>query len=307
MSNNDIGYYEDPENGDGIIRARTTKQIRSWEIPRTMKALEELNKELGRIEFPGIYILFEGEKDKVYIGEAKNIYNRLKTHMSNPEDKIKNWNKALVINDGRPATQSDFNYTVVRKALELYLIKLFKANKYAVVAQGEPQKPNAIQKFLVNSLKEELFFFLLKKNVILKVLEEKGQEEVFGDELKKIVEKSGRKIWKWGRYEAIIDNKKAFIRPGSKKPNKKPKGWQITFRGRKPGSFIDSLQKGDGYLLVSRNGVLLIPLIEIQKVISDKVAYEQDTIDIWIVFAEEKVTLSYKKNTIDVTTFRLIS
>ena len=301
MSNSDIGYHEDPRNSDGIVRARTTKQIRSWEILRTMKALEVLNNELGKIEFPGIYTLFEG-KNKVYIGEAKNIYNRLKTHMANPEDKIKNWSKALVINDGRPATQSDFNDNVVRKALELYLIKLFKANKYAVVAQGEPQKLNAIQKFLVNSLREELNFFLLKKNVIVKILEEKGQEEVFGDELKKILEKSGRKIEEWGRYEAIIDGKKVFIRPGSKKP----KGWQITFRGRKPGSFIDSLQKGNGYLLVSRNGVLLIPLTEVQKVILDKTAYEQDTIDIWIVFAEEKVTLSYKKNTIDVTSFRLI-
>lgn len=302
MSNSDIGYQEDPENSDGIIRARTTKQIRSWEIPRTMKALGVLNIELGRIEFPGIYILFEG-KNKVYIGEAKSIYIRLKTHMSNPEDKIKNWSKALIINDGRPAMQSDFNDTVVRKALELYLIKLFKANKYTVVAQGEPQKLNAIQKFLVSTLREELNFFLLKKNVITKVLEEKGQEEVFGDELKKILEKSGRKIGEGGRYEAIIDGKKAFIRPGSKKP----KGWQITFRGRKPGSFIDSLQKGEGYLLVSRNGVLLIPLTEVQKVILDKTAYEQDTIDIWIVFAEEKVTLSYKRNTIDVTKFRLIN
>ena len=302
MSNSDIGYQEDPENSEGIIRARTTKQIRSWEIPQTMKALEVLNIELGRIEFPGIYILFEG-KNRVYIGEAKSIYIRLKTHMSNPEDKIKNWSKALIINDGRPAMQSDFNDTVVRKALELYLIKLFKANKYAVVAQGELQKLNAIQKFLVRTLREELNFFLLKKNVITKVLEEKGQEEVFGDELKKILEKCGRKIGEWGRYEAIIDGKKAFIRPGSKKP----KGWQITFRGRKPGSFIDSLQKGEGYLLVSRNGVLLIPLTEVQKVILDKTAYEQDTIDIWIVFAEEKVTLSYKRNTIDVTKFRLIN
>ncbi len=67
MSNNDIGYHEDPKNSDGIIRARTTKQIRSWEIPRTMKALEVLNNELGKIEFPGIYTLFEG-KNKVYIG-----------------------------------------------------------------------------------------------------------------------------------------------------------------------------------------------------------------------------------------------
>ncbi len=71
--------------------------------------------------------------------------------------------------------------------------------------------------------------------------------------------------------------------------------------------YYEDPENGDGYLLVSRNGVLLIPLIEVQKVISDKAAYEQDTIDIWIVFAEENATLSYKENTIDVTVFRLIS
>ncbi len=297
----EIGYYEDPRNGDGIIRARTTRQIRSWEIPRSLKVLEVLNNELGKIEFPGLYILFEG-KNKVYIGEAKSIYNRLKSHMTHPEDKIKEWDGAIIINDGRPATQSDFNDSVVRKSLELYLIKLFKANKYTVVAQGEPQKLNAMQKFLVNSLVEELNFFLLKKNLITKVLEERGQEEVFGDELKRILVRAGKKIEKWGKYEAIIDGEKVFIRPGSKKP----KGWQITFRGRKPGSFIDSLHKGKGYLLISRDGVLLIPLKEVQKVIRDDTVYQQDTIDIWIVFTEEKVTLSYKKNKIEVTKFKLI-
>ncbi|MFV9677954.1 MAG: hypothetical protein ACNYVW_09950 [Methanosarcinales archaeon] len=71
--------------------------------------------------------------------------------------------------------------------------------------------------------------------------------------------------------------------------------------------YYEDPENGDGYLIVSRNGVLLIPLVEVQKVILDKSAYEQNTIDIWIVFAEEKVTLSYKENTIDVTVFRLIS
>jgi predicted GIY-YIG superfamily endonuclease len=301
MPDSEIGYYEEPKNSDGIIRARTTKQIRSWEMPRTIKAMETLNDELGRIEFPGIYFLREG-KNRIYVGEAKNIYNRLKTHINNPEDKIKNWDQVLVINDGRPATQSDFNDTVVRKALELYLIKLLKANKYTVVSQGEPQMFNATQRHLVGLLIQELNFFLLKKNVITKILEERGQEEVFGDELKKIIEKSGKKVGEWGKYEATIEGERVFIRPGSKKP----KGWQITFRGRKPGSFIDSLQKGNGYLLVSRNGLPLIPLTEVQKVIKDRSAYEQDTIDIWIVFAEEKITLSYKESTIDIATFRLI-
>lgn len=301
MPDSEIGYYEEPKNSDGIIRARTTKQIRSWEIPRTIKAIETLNDELGRIEFPCIYVLREG-KNRIYVGEAKNIYNRLKTHINNPEDKIKNWDKVLVINDGRPATQSDFNDTVVRKALELYLIKLLKANRYTVVSQGEPQMLNAMQKHSVGLLIPELNFFLLKKNVVSKILEERGQEEVFGDELKKIIEKSGKKVQEWGKYEAIIEGEKVFIRPGSKKP----KGWQITFRGRKPGSFIDSLQKGNGYLLVSRNGVPLIPLREVQKVIKEKNAYDQDTIDIWIVFGEEEVTLSYKESKIDITNLRLI-
>ena len=112
MHYTDIGYNEYPQNGNEIIRARTLKQIRSWEIPRTINALEAFNNELGKIEFPGLYILFE-RKNKVYIGEAKNIYNRLKFHIKNPEDKIKKWSKAIIINDGRPATQSDFNDNVV--------------------------------------------------------------------------------------------------------------------------------------------------------------------------------------------------
>ena len=179
MPNNGVGYHEDPKNGDGIIRARTTRQIRSWEIPRTLRALEKLNEEMGNIEFPGNYILFDNMK--IYVGEAKNIYSRLKTHSTNPDDKIKNWNKALVISDGRPATQSDFNDNVVRLALELYLIRLFKANKYRVVSQGQKTNLNPIQKHITSSLIQELNHFLLKKNIINKVLEDEGLEEVFTD------------------------------------------------------------------------------------------------------------------------------
>jgi hypothetical protein len=301
MTNNEIGYYELPKNSDNIIRSRTTKQIRAWEISRSTKALETLKVELSELDFPGVYILFE-KNNKVYVGEAKSIYERIKTHNKTPDDKIKNWDKALIINDGRPAALSDFNDTVVRKALEFYLIRLFKTNKYTVVSQGEQQILNATQKYAADTLIIELNYLLFKKNFIHKVIEERGQEEVFEDDLKKILEKIGKKIQKWTTYEAIINNEKVFIRPGSKKP----KGWQITFRGRKPGSFIDSLQKGKGYLLVSRNGLLLIPLTEVQKVIKDKNAYKQDTIDIWIVFTDENITLSYKSCSIDVTNYRLI-
>ncbi len=295
MADSEIGYHEDPKNSNGIIRARTTKQIRSWHIPRSIKALEKLNEEMGKIAFPGNYLLFD--QMKVYIGEAGNIYDRLKNHIKNPEDKIKNWDNALIFNDGRPATQSDFNDTVVRLALELYLIRLFKANKYRVVSQGRQTTLNPIQKQTVNSLLQELNYFLLKKNIISKALEKEGLEEIFEDELKKLLTDQGKQIQKWTAYETIVDGQKAYIRPGSLKP----KGWQITFRDR----FLNSLQKGDGYLLVSRDGVLLIPLRTVRKVVKDKAAYQQNTIDVYILFTSEKITLSYKKNTINVTVHKL--
>lgn len=132
-------------------------------------------------------------------------------------------------------------------------------------------------------------------------MEEQGQQQIYLDELKELFQKKRIPVQKWGAYEAIIKGKKAFIRPGSKKK----KGWQITSRGRKPGSFIDCLQRGDGYLIVPRDGVLFIPLTEVQKVIPKSV-FKHDTVDIWIVFTSEKATLSYKRNILNVTEFEML-
>lgn len=74
MVEDDIGYYEHPKNGWGIKRARTTKQLRSWEIARELRSLEAINKEeFGGVAYPAIYILFVG-KNKVYIGEDKRKF-----------------------------------------------------------------------------------------------------------------------------------------------------------------------------------------------------------------------------------------
>jgi len=52
-----FGYHQDLKNGYGIIRARTTGQLRSWDIPRTLKALEVLKKEWGNLEPRIVYII----------------------------------------------------------------------------------------------------------------------------------------------------------------------------------------------------------------------------------------------------------
>lgn len=295
-----LGYSESPKNGTGIIRARTTGQLRIWRIPKTQRAIETLHKEFGEQEFPGVYILFE--KRKVYVGEAKSIYNRLNQHFQTPDEKIKGWDRAIIINDGRIATQSDFNDTVVRKALEYHLNKLLKANKYTVVSQASPQVANPSQQPIINILQGETDHVLIKQNVIEKLLAEKGQEEVHLNELKKILEAKGYEIEesKWGAYEAVVNKKTIYIRPGSKKP----RGWQVTFRDR----FKKALEDATGSLLMPRDGVILVPFSEIKKAIPDSSAFKQNTVDVFIEFKSDgKVFLKYKKSEIDITSFKILS
>lgn len=297
MEETNIGYYEDPKNGESIVRSRTTEQIRSWDFPRSTKALEIFNSELGKIDYPGIYILVESKSNKIYIGEAKSLYLRLKTHNSTPEEKIKNWDRVVIINDGRPANQSDFNDNVVRLELEYYLINLFKANKYKVVAQGAKQTLNALQKVIVTKLVTELNFFLTKKGLIQKLIAVQGQEEVMSDDLKKILKKNNYRITEFKSFEATINDEKVFIRPGSKKN----KGWQVTFRD----VFKKALQDEEGMLLMPRDGILLIPLSEIKKAINDTAAFSKNTIDIFIAFEGDYIKLYFKSNKIDVTSYRI--
>ena len=151
---------------------------------------------------------------------------------------------------------------------------------------------------MIQAFKEEFDFLLMKKNLITKLIEKPGQEEILRDDLKKMLERKGYKLEEWGAYEAVINGVRVYIRPGSKKQ----KGWQITFRDK----FKNTLQKGEGSLLVPRDGILIIPFCEIQKVITDNSKYKQNTIDIYINFKEETVDLTYSTNTIDITQFRLI-
>lgn len=95
MINDDLGYTENPKNGYGIKRSRTTKLIRAWTMNRSLESLHALDEEMGHLDYPGIYVLFEGDR-KVYIGEAKSVVKRLDNHHKTPEDKIKNWDTVQI-------------------------------------------------------------------------------------------------------------------------------------------------------------------------------------------------------------------
>lgn len=299
VDDKDIGYYEELINGFDIVRARTIRVIRSWDFPRSLDALNRINEEFAKAPFPGIYVLFESKASKVYIGEAKKLYDRLKTHMSHPEDKIKNWDRAILVSDGRLSSQSDFNDNVIRHAIEFYLIKLFKLNKFNVVAQGEDQNINSQQKSILKSLFKELDYFLQKKGLISKFVQNKNEEEILNDELRKILKKNNYAISSWSAYEAKINQEHVYIRPGSQKS----KGWQITFRDK----FKNSLENLDGKLLIPRGRIILLPFSELIKVFGEtKEVFSKSTIDIFIEFTNDgEVLLKYKEKIQNITQFAI--
>ena len=193
----------------------------------------------------------------------------------------------------------------IRLTLETYLVNLFKINRYKVTTVSS-RKPSlsSTQKTLTTAFKEEVVLLLTRKSKITKILTERGDDEVYNDEVKKKLEKKGYTIDKWGKLEATVDGQKAFLRPGSNKP----KGWQVTFRGNKPDSFKACLEHGKGFLLMPRGPILLIPLFKLRDFIleNDGEAFNRDTIDIFVRFDEGRMILVYKNTEKDVTRYSIM-
>ena len=173
--NTEYGFFIQPEDKYGIVRISTTHQLRVWMSPRSDYNLDLFAKEMENASTPGIYILMAKKQNRVYVGESTNLYKRLKNHFENPDAKISDWEKVIIITNGRPASMSLFNDSIVRKSLEYLTGRLLKANKYNVVSQFSKQVPSPSQKNISQMIFDELTSLLLKQNIISKPLDEIGQ------------------------------------------------------------------------------------------------------------------------------------
>jgi hypothetical protein len=195
----DFGYLSSPANGLGIVRARTLiGNLRLWDIPRSEQALDIVVEEIGRSPLPGLYMLFdERSEKKVYIGETENLKSRLTTHMKAPDEKIKNWDRAFIINDARNSSHSDMNDENIRLVLEDYLVHTFRLNKYKVAtfSSREPSL-SSTQKTLCESFKQEIIILLTRGSKITKVLMVSKDNERYLDDTKKTLERKGFQVLK---------------------------------------------------------------------------------------------------------------
>lgn len=299
MGREDLGYWSIPANGLGIVRARTLLgNLRLWDFPRSEAALSQVIQEISQAPIPGIYVLIDERPNKrVYIGQTENVFFRLATHIKTPDAKIKNWQRALIFNDGRSAPQSDLTEENIRLALEDYLVRLFKINRYEVVT-STTRAPvlSAQQTILVNAFREEINLLLSHKEKVSRFIFGQPDDEVHLDEVKKMLVQKGHTIQEWGTLYGTIDGQPTIIRPGSKKE----KGWQVTFRGSKS---LAQLKKGSGFLLMPRGKVVFLPLHEIKSLVTatDPHALDRDTVDIFIRFEDERIWLIYKQGQKDIT------
>ena len=275
-----------------------------WEFPRSNRALGTLNNELGSLDYPSIYVLMETKFNKLYIGETKSVIKCLTLHISTPQEKIKNWDRAIIINDARNSSHSDFNDENIRLVLEDFLVRLFRINKYKVVtSSSRTPSLSSTQKTLCESFKEEIVILLTNKSKIAKTLRGRRDDERYLDDVKRVLEQGRRNIQKWSNAEAIIGGSKVFIRPGSPKPS----GWQVTFRGGKSDSSKSMLAAGNGFLLMPRGPIMFIPMEVIKELVSkiDTNAFKRDTVDVFIRFDDNKIILIYKREEQDVTEFAI--
>jgi len=302
MFDNLIGYEEDPINGHGIIRARTTINLRYWEFARDLGTLNVINREFGASQFPGLYVLFQGAR-RCYVGESSNIFHRLTQHINNPpQAEINNWDRLILLNDGRISAQSWLNDQAVRMELENFLKELLRFNRYNVLSQASAQELNPGQRRTTNILKSEIQMVLHRRAIITRFLPDIDVRVIMLDELQQILEREGYTFARSGelsRNHAVrINGEVSFYRPGSEKS----RGWQITFRG----TFLEHLESGIGNLLVNRDGIIIVPLSTVQEVVEDEDAYNQNTIDVHVVFDDDNIYLEYGDARIDITEFRVL-
>ncbi len=290
-------YREFPET-EGIKRAITERLV----LTQVEKddAVNKLSSELGGSKFAGLYLLIDSDNYKIYIGETADIKDRIKQHVKESPKEGFEFDKVIVIWDGRPIETSHFIDETIRKSLESECIKAFKNfSAYAPVnTVSATLTVSVYQQSTINKFRDELFF-LINKFHLLKMLpyEEKPSEPLSEEEIKKLLSKNGYKVEKLIANQKTVtcDNANIFYRSGSPKSL----GWQVTMRD----VFLDEMFSGnpDVYFLLSRTIPYLIPSKFFKDNLEDK--KEGVTLDFFIKDSEGK--LYCHDESIDINKYRI--
>lgn len=134
---------------------------------------ELLEKEFGTFEIAGLYLLINTKKAKreIYVGESTSVKSRNMKEIKNGfPGKMKDFefDKIILIWDGRPTSTSLFGEDSFRKWLEKYCIRLFKnEDEYNCVNTTKNPKPTNFQIKTKSENFEKDILFLLKTHGLI--------------------------------------------------------------------------------------------------------------------------------------------
>ncbi len=168
MDNN----YQYCESKDGERKIVDTDrwyllELPVWESVVGLTREEFFEKELDdalNFDFPGLYLLIDSDKKKIYVGESSNVKERANNHPKIEFDKM------ILLWDGRHNKTSHFGNETFRKTLEKECIKLFEVHsdfdEFNKVKEPKKMDANIIIQSSVKTFKEELKFLLNKYGLI---------------------------------------------------------------------------------------------------------------------------------------------
>ena len=155
------------------IHKMGNENLRCIELNRNnLKDLKIFEKEKNN---SGIYFLLNQEHNQIYIGQAIDIQNRLKSHLNDEE---KSFTKVyFFIMDN-----NDFSKTFIDYLEWHYINRVINQSFYAFINKDMRKKEPIISEFdkpIVEKIIQGINVFLLFCNIDLNILEQKQEEEIF--------------------------------------------------------------------------------------------------------------------------------
>ncbi len=127
-------------------------------------------KEFGDFDIAGLYLLINSKTKpkKIYVGESTNIKKRNKGEIKKSPVQNFEFDKIILIWDGRHTKTSLFGEEAFRKALEKYCIQLFRdKEKYECQnTVGKPKPINFQTETTLENFKKHLFSLLKMHELI---------------------------------------------------------------------------------------------------------------------------------------------
>ena len=290
-------YREFPEI-DGVKRV-TTDRLVLIQVDKD-ESVRKISAELHGAPFGGLYFLIDSGDFKIYIGESSDVKDRVGQHAKKSPIASFDFDRVIVIWDGRSIDTSHFNDTSMRKALEYESIKAFReySNYETQNTQGKSPDLNVYQRASIDKFKVELFYLLYKFHLITELPSETIlSQRLTQNEIRKLLTRNNFQVENIHGGDKIVKCKDAviFYRAGSLKPL----GWQVTMRD----TFLDEMFSGkEGvYFLLSRTEPYLIPA----SVLKENLEGEKDGLTLDFFINEKEKKLRCHDVSLDISRYRI--